>query len=341
MKNRSALGLLLAVLAAALYAINIPLSKIFLEDLSPTVMASLLYLGAGVGMAIYALGVKAKGGEPIKEPLLRSDLPYVIAMVLLDIAAPILLMYGLVHATSANASLLNNFEVVATAIIAFTFFREKVSSRLWVAILLVCVASIVLTFEGEGSFTFNIGSLLVLAAASCWGLENNCTRAISDKSSVQIVIIKGLFSGTGAAVVAFVVVKEFPAWNLILAVMALGFVSYGMSINFYIMAQKDLGAAKTSAFYSIAPFLGVVFSFLLLGERPPSQFYFALAIMAAATLLIVQDTMTGEKKEASSWLWITHTHEHSHKGEIHEHEHRHFRFTPTLLQSHHHQRSQH
>ena len=210
-------------------------------------------------------------------------------MIVLDIAAPILLMLGLQQTNSANASLLNNFEIVATSLIAFFIFKEAISKKLGFAIILVTIASIALSFEGKGSFDFNIGSLCVLGAASCWGLENNCTRMLSAKRSVQITTIKGIFSGLGSLIVALVVGESFPALVSILAVLVLGFISYGLSINFYIKAQKDLGAAKSSAYYAIAPFLGAAFGMLLLQERPGVQFYVGLVIMIAATVLMIKD----------------------------------------------------
>ncbi|MBQ7838921.1 MAG: DMT family transporter [Lachnospiraceae bacterium] len=280
-----------AVLAAALYAINIPLSKLLLANVDTTMMAALLYLGAGLGMLAYGLLRKAVGREEKKEPLTRKELPYTIAMVVLDIIAPIFLMAGISRTNSANVSLLNNFEIVATSLIALVIFHEVISKRLWLAIGMVTLASVILSFEGDGAFAFNEGSLLVLGACICWGFENNCTKMISNKSSEEIVIIKGCFSGLGSLVIALVLGESLPALKWILAALALGFVAYGMSINFYIMAQKDLGAAKTSAYYSIAPFLGVAFGMALLGERPQLQFYIALAIMLAATMVMTKDTM--------------------------------------------------
>ena len=241
-------------------------------------------------------------------------------MIVLDIAAPILLMLGLERTNSASASLLNNFEIVATSVIAFFIFRESLSKGLALAIFLVTAASVALSFEGEGSIQFNMGSLLVLGAAFCWGLENNCTRMLSSKSSVQITTIKGTFSGLGSLVIALVIGAKIPGFLWIGAVLLLGFVAYGLSINFYIKAQKDLGAAKTSAYYSIAPFLGVAFGMLLLNERPGIQFYVGLAIMIAATVLLVKDTIT-----------LQHTHEHYH---VHTHEHRHGDLVHTHVHEH-------
>ena len=254
------------------------------------------------------------------EPLTKAELPYTIGMVVLDIAAPILLMLGLEHTNSANASLLNNFEIVATSLIAVFAFKEVLSKRLTIAIVLVTLASIILGLEGTGSFQFNTGSLFVLGAACCWGLENNCTRMLSSKSSVQITAIKGIFSGLGSLIVALVVGEEIPGILRIAAVLLLGFVAYGLSINFYIKAQKDLGAAKTSAYYSIAPFLGVIFGILLLREKPGIQFYMGLAIMIGATMLMVRDTIALQHTHEHIHI---HTHEHQHGGLVHSHEHEH------------------
>lgn len=311
------LATLFAILAAALYAINIPMSKLLLVQAEPAMMAAFLYLGAGIGLLIYGL---LSGERNRSEPLTKKELPYTIGMIVLDMAAPILLMQGLTLTNSANASLLNNFEIVATSLIAFFVFHEVLSRRLILAIALVTLASIILGFEGQGSFQFNTGSLLVLGACCCWGLENNCTRMLSTKSSVQITTIKGIFSGLGSLIVALVVGEKVPDAIWILAILLLGFVAYGLSINFYIKAQKHLGAAKTSAYYSIAPFLGVAFSMLVLGERPAVQFYVALAIMVAATVLMVRDTVSLQHTHEHRHV---HTHEHRHGNLVHTHEHEH------------------
>jgi len=306
-----------AILAAALYAINIPLSKVLLSRVEPTMMAAFLYLGAGLGLFLFGLFT---GGKTKGDPLTRKELPYTVGMILLDVAAPILLMLGLDRTNSANASLLNNFEIVATSLIAFFVFREAMSRRLTLAIVLVTLASVTLSFEGAGSFRFHKGSVLVLGAACCWGLENNCTRMLSAKSSVQITTIKGIFSGLGSLLVALVIGESVPGALWILAVLVLGFVAYGLSINFYIKAQKNLGAAKTSAYYSIAPFLGVVFGMLMLNERPGIRFYVGLLIMIAATVLMVKDTIGLQHTHPHIH---THTHEHRHGGLVHTHAHQH------------------
>lgn len=309
-----------AILAAALYAINVPLSKLLLNHVSATMMAAFLYLGAGLGLMIYGFVQKKMGMEQKQEKLTKKELPYTAAMVILDIAAPILLMLGIARTNSANVSLLNNFEIVATSIIALVIFKEVVSKRLWIAIILVTIASAILSFEGAGAFVFNEGSFMVLGACVCWGFENNCTKMISNKSSVEIVIIKGCFSGLGSFLIALILGENIPQLPWILGTLLLGFVAYGLSIHFYIMAQKDLGAAKTSAYYSVAPFLGVLFSLILLREQPGMQFYVALLIMIVSTILMVKDSISLQHTHEHEH---THTHEHRHGDMFHTHEHTH------------------
>ncbi len=293
-------AMLLALLAAGLYALNVPLSKLLLGGISPSILAGLLYLGAGIGVGFLMLGKKLFRIGNAEPRLTKQDLPYTVAMVVLDIAAPILLMYGITYTTAANVSLLNNFEIVATSLIALLIFRERITKRLWIAILLVTVSGVILGFEGNESFVFNRGSLFVIAACICWGIENNCTRSISDKSAEEIVLIKGGFSGLGSLLVAFLSGEDFPTWGFVPGALLLGFVAYGLSIKFYVTAQNTLGAAKTSAFYSIAPFLGVGFGVAVFRKIPSLQFIIALAIMIVATVLMVLDTLsehTSIKKE--------------------------------------------
>ena len=315
MKAKSS-STIFAILAAALYALSAPVGKVLLDHAGAAMMAAFLYLGAGLGLALWGRIVPDREASPIT----RQDLPYILGMILLDIAAPILLMLGLQRTGSANASLLNNFEIVATSLIAWLLFREKLSRRLSFAIVLVTFASIVLGYEGAESMRFGAGSALVLAAACCWGLENNCTRMLSRCSSVQITTIKGIFSGLGSLIVAFCAGESLPGLRWIPAILLLGFVAYGLSINFYIKAQKELGAAKTSAWYSIAPFLGVVFGIVLLGERPDGRFFLGLGLMVLATLLMVFDTISLQHTHEHAH---THCHEHRHGDQLHTHEHIH------------------
>jgi drug/metabolite transporter (DMT)-like permease len=293
MNSKYRWAIFFAILAALLYAISMPLSKILLRNVPPMMMAAFLYIGAGVGMTLFGL-IRSHIKLPDREEKLeKKDTKYTVAMVVLDIAAPIFLMFGLKITAAANASLLNNFEIVATAVIAMLLFHEKVSRRLWSAIILVTIACILLTVDDASSLSFSTGSLLVLAACVCWGLENNCTRCISNKDPMEIVIIKGFGSGLGALCIALCVGESFPLWQYIPAVMLLGFVAYGMSIFFYTYAQRTIGAAKTSTFYAVAPFIGMLLSFIILREKLTWIFAVALAIMIAGAYLAAVD---GSKK---------------------------------------------
>jgi drug/metabolite transporter (DMT)-like permease len=289
MNDKTKKGILLAILAAALYAVNSPFSKLLLDYMPSTLMAGFLYVGAGVGMAVIALVRKKWGGEQSESRLTRSELPYTLAMIALDIAAPIFLLLGLSYTTAANASLLNNFEIVATALIALMVFKEAVSPRLWAGIACVTLSCGILSFEDIGSLRFSYGSLFILLAALCWGVENNCTRKLSSKDPLEIVLLKGIFSGLGSIVIGLCIGERIEHVWSIFAVLGVGFVAYGMSIFFYVYAQRLLGAARTSAYYAIAPFIGVVLSLLIFRELPKYTFFIALAVMAMGAYLCSGD----------------------------------------------------
>lgn len=324
MADRKVKAALFALLAASFYALNVPFSKRLLQEVPPTLMASFLYFGAGAGVGVLYLFHWRE--ERREDRLAGEDLPYTVGMVLLDILAPIFLMLGISTGSSANASLLGNFEIVATALIALLVFKEKVSPKLWTAIALITISSAILSFEGSGSFQFSAGSILVLLAAVCWGLENNCTRKISQKSTYQIVTIKGLCCGTGSFVIAAVIGESVPGIEYVGLAMMLGFTAYGLSIFMYIRAQRELGAAKTSAYYSVAPFIGTFLAFVVNGERLTVKYLFGLLFMVAGTAFVAADTLVCNHKHVHTHQ-ITHTHDgttHTHTV-IHEHSHNHIR----------------
>lgn len=323
MKNQNVAAIFYAIAAALFYAINVPCSKILLNNIAPAMMAAFLYIGAGTGVGIMYLPHRRKenGGERLN----RKDLPYTVGMVVLDIIAPILLMLGVSIGTSANASLLGNFEIVATTLIALFLFKEKVSKWLWTAIGFITASSMILSFEGTGSLRFSLGSLLVLGATVCWGFENNCTRNISSKSTYQIVTVKGFFSGAGSLAIAFITGEKFPDIRYIFLALLLGFIAYGLSIFTYIRAQKTLGAAKTSAYYALAPFIGAFLSFLLLKESLSASYILALSVMLLGTGFVVYDTLSQSHSHWHTHI-LVHTHDgitHTHRI-VHNHEHNHF-----------------
>jgi drug/metabolite transporter (DMT)-like permease len=289
MKSNMRHGIFLAILAAGLYALSTPFSKLLLDALPSTLMAGFLYVGAGLGMILISLIKKVSGKQGTESRLTRQELPYTIAMVILDIAAPICLLLGLTMTTAANVSLLNNFEIVATAVIALVVFSEAISPRLWLGILFVTASCALLSFEDLSSLQFNSGSLFALLACICWGIENNCTRRLSSKDPLQIVMVKGICSGTGSIIIGFLCGERILHLWTIPAVLLLGFVAYGLSIYFYVYAQRILGAARTSAYYAVAPFIGVFLSLLIFREVPGLLFIAALILMIVGAWLSSQD----------------------------------------------------
>ena len=316
----------LALLAAVLYAVNLPFSKLLLGQVGSLTMAGLLYLGAGVVMALLSLLHRDNAPR-----LGREDLAPTLGMILLDIAAPILLMLGLRGGEAASASLLGNFEIVATALFALLLFREKVNRMLWAALGCITLSCAILSFQGAESLRFSAASLLVLGAACCWGLENNCTRRLSGKSAREIVILKGFFSGGGSLCLALLAGESLPLLGIALRAMGLGFVSYGLSIFFYVRAQRDLGAARTSAYYSVNPFVGSLLALILLREGLGPGYFAALPVMLLGVGLATADTLSQEhvhphthrrKTADGGERTVTHTHLHRHfGGEGHRHPH--------------------
>ena len=316
MEQNKLKAIMFAFLAAVFYAINVPISKVLLQHVGPTTMAALLYLGAGIGIGMMSLFNK-KDREKA-ESLTKAELPYIVGMIVLDIAAPIFLMLGISYGSSANASLLGNFEIVATTVIALILFKAAVTKRLWLAIGLITLSSILLSFEGTDSFHFSYGSLLVIMATVCWGLENNCTRELSSKSTYQIVMLKGLCSGLGALVISLIKKESFPGFGYIAIALALGFVAYGLSIFMYVRAQNVLGAAKTSAYYAVNPLIGALLAFVFLSESLSWMYVIALIVMVFGSALVVVDTFIRQHDHEHQ-----HTFTHSHGGSTHTHTVRH------------------
>ena len=311
------LPILLAILAAACYGVSSPLSELLLKELSPVFMAALLYLGAGLGMLAVKAVTNMKKQEKKEARITKKEFPFVLGMIVLDIAAPILLMLGLTMTNSATVSLLNNFEIVATSVIALAIFRETIGRRLWIAITLITLSSILLSAYDLGNLSFSIGVVFTLLACVCWGFENNCTRMLSLKDPLQIVIIKGLGSGTGAMLIVAATKTLSANMLYILFALLLGFLAYGLSIYFYILAQRELGAARTSAYYAIAPFIGVGLSFVIFRQGITSSFVLALAVMILGTYFAAFE----KHKHVHHHTQIEHEHRHNHTDGHHNHSH--------------------
>jgi drug/metabolite transporter (DMT)-like permease len=295
------------IASAALYGVGIPISKLLLGDIAPLPMAALLYLGSGIGLFLWRGLRKDKKVVSKEAKLGQKDLPWLLGACLAGgIAAPIVLMLSLKTAPASTASLLLNFEGVATTVIAGIVFKEHIGKRIWGAVLLITLASIVLSWNTSGQWGFSLGALGVLAACALWGADNNFTRNISAKDPLIIVAVKGLGSGTFSLLLAFLIGQPFPRFVFAVMAMLLGCLSYGLSIVLFIRGMRELGSARTSALYGIAPFLGAVISVFLFRETPGIQLVVSLPVMIGGAVLLLKEE-----------------HGHWHKHPDYEHEHRH------------------
>lgn len=284
-----------ALLAALLYGLSSPLSKLLLNELSPILLSSLLYFGAGFGMLLIWLISQSHQKTRTNAPIQAKDTPYVLAMIALDIVAPFLLMMGLLRVNASTVSLLNNFEIVFTALIAMIFFKEIIGKKMWMAIILILIAGGLLAVDDWSAINLSTGALYVVGAGLCWGLENNCTRKLSYGNPLLIVILKGLGSGFGSFIIALGMKQFSTSWIPMMWGLILGFFAYGLSIYFYISAQRHLGAARTSAYYALAPFIGSLLSFIALQETISLSYIIAFMVMGIGTYFSVKENQTIEK----------------------------------------------
>jgi drug/metabolite transporter (DMT)-like permease len=308
--NRSNLpSVFTALAAAALFGASAPFSKLLLGHIEPIPLAALLYLGSGLSALLFRslMNLRVKKDQPQETSLSRGDIPWLVGAIFSGgVAAPILLLVGLQHTPAAAASLLLNFETVATTLIAFIVFHEAVGKRAGWAVALVTLASILLSATSAGGWGVSLGALAILSACFLWGVDNNFTRNISAKDPLTIVLFKGLGAGVFSALLAVGLKQPFPAWSGIFLALLLGALSYGLSITLFILAMRAQGAARTSALFGTAPFVGACIAMLLLAEQPTRLFLPALALMAAG-----------------AWLLLSEDHAHLHRHEAFEHDHRH------------------
>lgn len=299
-----------AILAAILFGASAPLTKMLLADMQPVMLAALLYLGCGAGLFILRLLLKLVKKAAVKEAgLALSDLPWLAGTIAAGgVAAPIILMHSLKNTPAATASLLLNFEGVATSLIALLVFKEAMGKRIWSAIGLITIASIILTWDKNSAWGLSLGAIGVLLTCILWGLDNNLTTKISAKDPLSIVTVKGLTAGSVSLGISLSIEKGGPQLHTIFAALVLGFFCYGISTILIIPAMRNLGAARTSGFFGSAPFIGAVISLCLFKERPGLAFLVSLPIMIAGTVLILRED---------------HAHLHHHERIEHEHRHRH------------------
>jgi len=297
-------GIRHALLAAVLFGLSAPIAKILLGNLSPQFLAGLLYLGSGIGLTIVA---SVRSTRPQRVPGLHSaDLPFLAGAIAFGgIAAPILLMFGLLRTPASSASLLLNLEAVFTALIAWAVFHENINLRIAAGLVAIFAGGVVLSWQHSFELTAVAGPFAIVGACLCWGVDNNLTQRISAADPLLIASIKGLTSGSINTLIAFFLGQ----WHYTVAMwgaLALGFVSYGLSLVLYIRALRELGTARAGNYFSVAPFVGAVAGVILLREP------ITLGLATAGSLMGL-----------GVWLHITETHEHRHVHEPMTHEHMH------------------
>ena len=312
-------SLLLALLAAILFGMSAPLSKLLLGEIDPIVLAAFLYLGSGIGLLIIKIirtAIKSANNNEAK--LVKTDIKWLAGATLSGgIIAPIILLYSLDATPAATASLLLNFESVATTILAAIVFKEAVSRSAWWAIVLITVASVLLSINLESTWGFSLGALGIIAASFFWGIDNNLTRNISGKDPLTIVTIKGLVAGTFSLILALILDQSIPNWETILKALTLGSLSYGLSISLFIIALRGLGAARTSALFSTSPLSGLALSFIIYQSLPGFLFIFAFPLMILGTIFLVYE----EHEHTHAHAYLSHDHSHNHSDGHHIHIH--------------------
>jgi drug/metabolite transporter (DMT)-like permease len=301
------LAILAALGAALLFGASTPFAKLLSIDVSPTLLAGLLYLGSGIGLWAVRL-VRDRGlASPHLQP--REWGWLIGATVFGGVLGPILLMYGLTQTPGATASLLLNLEAVLTAVLAWVVFRENADRRIVLGMALIVAGGIVLAWRAPGSVRGGtLGSLAVSGACLCWAIDNNLTRKVSAADALFIAGTKGLLAGSTNLILALAFGASLPGWSMTLEAMVVGLLGYGVSLVLFVMALRGLGAARTGAFFSTAPFIGAAIAILAFREPTSVAFWTAAALMAAGV-----------------WLHLTerHEHEHTHEELVHMHSHRH------------------
>ena len=319
LKNYKSYSMFQALLAALLFGASAPIAKLLLGNMQPIPLAAFLYLGSGIGLLIFKiLQSFQKDYRRVEANIRKEDIKWMFGAVLLGgVFAPIILMFSLKSTPASTASLLLNFEGVSTTLIAIVVFKEAIGKRIWLAVTLITFASILLSWDFNSEWGFSIGTLGVLLACIMWGLDNNFTRNISSKDPLVTVIIKGIGAGLFSLILALTLRNTLPNIKVIFEAMLLGFICYGLSIVLFIFAMRSLGAARTSAFFGTAPFVGALLSFLIFHEAPNAMFYASFIIMIVGAILLLSE----EHLHVHIHELIEHDHRHSHDDGHHMHEH--------------------
>jgi drug/metabolite transporter (DMT)-like permease len=329
-------GVPLALGSAVLFGISAPLSKLLVGSIDPGVLAGLLYLGAGGGLAVVEAGRSLIGLPSQESKLQRRDWPWLAAVVLFGgLLGPLLLLLGLSQTSGASGSLLLNLEGLATMAIAWLVFRENVDRRLLVGAAAILLGAVLLSWQGQG-LRLDVGGLYVAAACLCWGIDNNLTRKLSGSDPVQIAMIKGLVAGAVNLGIALSLGAQLPGPGLVAAAAVVGLMGVGLSLVMFMLALRHLGTARTGAYFSLAPFIGAVLALLLFDEPVTANLIAAAALMALGLYLHLTERHAHTHEHDALEHDHLHVHDahhqHQHDGPVsepHAHRHRHARLTHT------------
>lgn len=295
-------------MAAVLFGLSTPIAKVLLVVLSPQILAGLFYLGSGIGLGLLR-GILQRGAVGKEASLNRTDLPWLSgAVVSGGIVAPVLLLVGLQRTSAPDASLLLNLEGVFTVILAWVVFHESVGHRVGVGIVTVVLGGVILSWQPTVIGAGFLGPLAIGAACLCWGIDNNLTQRISASDPREVTAIKGLVAGTINILLGIWLGGSLSSATWTMAALAVGFFTYGLSIMFYVLALRKLGAARTGAYFSTGPFIGAFVGLALWHES-------VTLMLAVASMAMV----------VGVWLLLSerHIHLHFHEAIVHSHGHVH------------------
>lgn len=308
-----------ALLAALLFGASTPLAKALTGAVSPLLLAGLLYLGSGLGLAL-VLGVRrlwrpsASPSDQIGIP--RADWAWLLGAILAGgVAGPALLMTGLVTTNAASASLLLNVEGVLTAVIAWVVFKENADRQIVLGMIAIVAGGLLLSWQ-PGSLQMSGGALLIVGACLCWAVDNNLTRKVSSNDALLLACLKGLVAGLCNTMLALGQGASMPSLAVSAGAMMVGFAGYGVSLALFVVGLRVLGTARTGAYFSVAPLFGVLIAFVIWPEVPSVAFWIAAGLMALGVWLHLRERHEHEHMHES----LDHTHAHRH-DEHHQHTH--------------------
>ena len=312
-------GVFYALLSAALFGASTPFAKHLTGSVSPVMLAALLYLGSGVGLAAWfgARKALASTGNSAVATLSAPDIPWLVGAIAAGgVAGPVLLMIGLVMTPASSASLLLNLEGVLTAILAWFVFKENFDRRILAGMVCIVLAGALLSWSERPEFGVPWGPLAIMAACLCWAIDNNLTRKVSASDAVQIACLKGLVAGSVNLAIALSLGQSVPPWPTVATAGAVGLCGYGVSLVLFVLALRHLGTARAGAYFSAAPFAGAIISMLIFSEQPGLAFWCAAALMGIGLWLHLTELHAHEHQHVA----LEHDHVHSH-DEHHQHEH--------------------